>query len=324
MPVALKAAFLKTKTGQRIRNKRLQYLDRKQYRSMRKMILNESPERAIRSHWDSHMKYPLNLNKPQSFNEKLQWLKLNWYDERSPVCANKHLVREYVSSKGLDHILIKQLGFYKSPREIDFKVLPDRFVLKPSHDSGHTIICQDKSSLDIRKTRNNLRKWLSVDYEYMSGEWVYRSEKYIVCEEYLEDKDVGEIVDYKIFCFNGEPTIICLISDRAREEKNDFYDLEWNLLPFCSEKEQSGKIFPKPSRLDDMIRYAKLLSAGFPFVRADFYQVGEKVYFGELTFFNEGGFCNFQPESIDFKLGSLLTLPREKSHPWGMLLSKNY
>lgn len=316
-----KTALLKTKFGQWMRNEHVNRLYYKNYKYMRELITNQSPEAGIRFMWGKYMKYPLNLDDPQTFNEKLQWLKLNWYDERATICSNKHLVREYVKDKGLEHILIEQLGVYTNPAEIDFKVLPDRFVLKPSHDSGHTIICTDKGKLNIKEVKRKLRNWLSVDYEYMSGEWPYHSEKYIVCEEFLEDKKAGEILDYKIHCFNGKPVFILLVSDRAHHAQKNFYDLEWNPLPFFRASGPSGRIFSKPSKLNNMLVYAKTLSKGFPFVRVDFYQVEEKVYFGELTFFPGGGLEKFQPESADFELGSLLTLP-QKSDPWGILLSE--
>mgnify|MGYP000903546619 CR=1 FL=1 len=314
----LKTVLFKTEFGQNLKDEYVYRLHYKNYKYMRALITNQSPEAGIRSIWGKHMKYPLNLDNPKTFNEKLQWLKLNWYDERATICSNKHLVREYVKKKGLEHTLVEQLGVYMNPNEIDFKALPDRFVLKPSHDSGHTIICTDKSKLSIGKVKEKLWKWLSIDYEYMSGEWPYQSEKYIVCEEFLEDKKAGELLDYKIFCFNGKPELIFFVSDRARHARSDFYDLKWNPLPFRWAYEPSGKVFPKPSKLNDMIVYAEALSEGFPFVRVDFYQVEEKVYFGELTFFHGGGLGNFQPESVDFELGSLLTLP-PKTDPWGYI-----
>ncbi len=132
----------------------------------------------------------------------------------------------------------------------------------------------------------------------MSGEWPYHSEKYIVCEKYLEDKKAEELLDYKIFCFNGKPELIFFVSDRVHHARSDFYDLEWNILPFRWEYEPSGKIFPKPSKLEDMIAYAKILSEGFPFVRVDFYQIDGKVYFGELTFFHWGGLEIFNPKVL--------------------------
>jgi hypothetical protein len=317
----IKTALLKTKLGQLIKDEYVYRLNYKNYKHMRELITKQSPEAAIRSIWGRYMKYPLCLDDPQTFNEKLQWLKLNWYDERATMCANKHLVREYVKSKGLEHILVKQLGLYTNPAEIDFSVLPNKFVIKPSHDSGHTIICTDKTKLNIKKVKDRLDKWLSIDYEYMSGEWPYKSKKYIISEEFLEDKNNGELMDYKIHCFNGKPVFILLVSNRTNNAHKDFFDLEWNPLPLYRSSGPSGRVHPKPSKLNDMIEYAKILSEGFPFVRVDFYQVEGKVYFGELTFFPGGGLASFQPASADIELGSLLTLPR-KSNPWGMLLSQ--
>ena len=286
------------------------------YISNKRLVLIKSPEALVNKLYKKYLHKTLNLDNPQTFNEKLQWLKLYWYDETAIICSNKYLVREYVRQKGLGYLLNNLIGVYKSASDIKIESLPDRFVLKPTHDSGHTIICEDKNKFNFKKTKKILNKWLKVDYEFKSGEWPYRSdEKAIICEEYIEDKKAGELLDYKFFCFNGNPELIFFVSDRAHHARSDFYDLEWNPLPFRWYYEPSWRIFPKPSKLNDMIEYAKKLSEGFPFVRVDFYQIGEKVYFGELTFFHGGGLGYFEPESIDYDLGNKIVLP-PKADAW--------
>jgi len=318
-----KTVLLRTKFGQRIKEENAYHLYYNNYKKMRELITNQSPEHGIRYLWNKYMDYPLNLDVPRSFNEKLQWLKLNWYNEEARICANKFKVREYVRSVGLADLLIDLIAVYRHPEEIVWSQLPQKFVLKPSHDSGHTIICTDKSLLNESKIKRNLQRWLDIDYQYVGGEWPYASEKYIVCEKLMESPDGRELTDYKFMCFNGEPKLLFTCLDRFSEGglKLNFYDLDWNLLPFERHYPRSNRNIHKPERFNEMISYAKALAKPFPFVRVDLYEWNERVYFGELTFFPGGGIEDFQPESVDFELGSLLTLP-PKSDPWGILLSQ--
>lgn len=319
----LKTALIKTKFGQRIKDEYAYHIYYKNYKYMRKLITYKSPEAGIRYLWNRYMNYPLNLDAPRSFNEKLQWLKLNWYDETARTCANKYKVREYVKSVGLGDLLIDLIMVYRSPAEIVWSELPQKFVLKPSHDSGHTIICIDKDSLVEKQVKRKLQRWLDVDYQYVGGEWPYASEKYIICEKFMESPDGQGLTDYKFMCFNGEPRMLFTCIDRFSENglKVNFYDLEWNLLPFERYYPRSQRSIPKPKKFNDMIEYAKVLAKPFPFVRVDLYELNDRIYFGELTFFPGGGVECFKPESADFEVGSLLTLP-QKSDPWGILLSE--
>ena len=175
------------------------------YQANKRLVQKEGAEALIRKLYFKYFGKQPELNKPVTFNEKLQWLKLNWYDERTPVCSNKHLVREYVRQNGLEDLLIEEYAVFDSANDIDLSKLPDRFVLKPAHDSGHIIICKDKQSFNLKSAVKNLNRWLTVDYEYKSGEWPYSSKKCIVCEKYMEDLEAGELLDYKFFCFNGKP-----------------------------------------------------------------------------------------------------------------------
>lgn len=287
------------------------------YRNKRALV--KSPETFVSSIYRFYFKKDLNLSNPKTFYEKLNWMKLYWYDERALICSDKYAVREYVKSKGLGSILNELYAVYDSPEQIDIRKLPSQFVLKATHDSGHVYICTDKNKFNIQKVKKQLRRGLSLDYEYFSGEWLYASnQKKIICEKYLEDKNTGDLYDYKIFCFNGKPEMIFFISERGRDAKSDFYDLEWNLLPIKEYFEPSGKVYPKPSQLNKMIEYATLLSEGFPFVRVDFYQVEDRVIFGELTFIHGGGFGLFEPETVDHDLGDKIILPN-KTKPWEII-----
>lgn len=298
------------------------YLYLKKYRQHVKLA-RISPELLVHTVYRQAMqKAPDGLLNPLLFNEKLNWLKLHWYDPRAIVCSNKFAVRSYVRELGLGDILINLCGQgeYNSFDEIDFSELPDRFVLKPTHDSGHCLICRDKSHFDIKLAKKNFEYWLKVDYCYMAGEWPYHSEKpTIICEDLLEDCENGELFDYKFFCFNGIPEMIFLYSNRVNQLKCDIYNLNWEKQDYRYKPEPSGKIFPRPKKLDDMIRYAGILSKGFPFVRVDFYEVAGRVYFGEMTFFHGGGRNRFFPEVLDRHFGNKIILPDEIHDPWKIL-----
>ena len=298
-------------------------LDYKRYLRNRNWARSGHPELIIKDMYKKAFGVSPNLDHPETFNEKLQWLKLYWYDERATICSNKHLVRSYVQEKGLGHTLIKQYGVYHSASEIDFDKLPDRFVLKPSHDSGHVLFCLDKKTFDREEAVHKLDKWMKIDYEYMSGEWPYHGEKFIVCEEFLEDNKAGELLDYKFFCFSGEPYLCFFCSDRKNHVKSDFYDMDWQKQDFRWYYEPSGKTFEKPTSFEEMKDYARILSEGFPFVRVDFYEVQGKVYFGELTFFHGGGLGWFQPKEIDKQLGDMICLPdKAVPGPWAFACGK--
>lgn len=300
----------------------VELLDEHRYKIQKERINNGEIEQIIEDIFYKHFGKHPDLSNPKTFNEKLQWLKLYWYDPEVIRCCNKHLVREFVKEKGLSEILIKQYNVFENVEDITFDRLPEKFVMKPSHDSGHVIICLDKKRFDLTKAKKNLKKWINIDYEYMSGEWPYHSKKYIVCEEYLENKQIGELLDYKFFCFSGEPYLCFFCSDRKNHVKSDFYDMNWKKQDFRWYYEPSGKTFPEPECFENMKMYAKVLSEGFPFVRVDFYEVNGKVYFGELTFFHGGGLGWFKPEKIDFELGNKIILP-EKSDvsPWEMIIN---
>ena len=305
-----------------LHNKLVAGVNYKRYLRNKRWVRSGHPERIINDMYKRAFgEYP-NLETPRTFNEKLQWLKLYWYDERATVCSSKDRVRSYVEEKGLGDILIPQYGSYESGSEIDFDSLPDKFVLKPSHDSGHVIICTDKKSFDRENAVKKLDKWLKTDYEYMSGEWPYHGPKRIVCEKFLETQTAAELFDYKFFCFSGEPYLCFFCSDRKNHVKSDFYDMNWEKQDFRWAYEPSGKTFPKPEAFEKMKEYARILSEGFPFVRVDFYEVDGEVFFGELTFFHGGGLGWFDPKEIDAQLGDRIILPEKASPgPWETVLN---
>lgn len=257
----------------------------------------------------------LNLDKPTSFNEKLQWLKA--YDKNPEYIklVDKYSAREYIREKLGEEYLIPLLGVYNSFDEIDFNNLPDQFVLKPNHTSGNIYICKDKSKIDYIKLKKEIDMWLKREYFWIHREWPYKNVKpRIMCEQYMVDESGTELKDYKFMCFNGKVkcSFVCLNRHLPTGLNVDFYDMDWNPMPFERHYPRSGTIILKPKTFDKMVRFAEKLSKDIPFVRVDFYEINGQLYFGELTFSPGSGYEEFTPESYDYLLGSWLELPSKK------------
>ena len=255
----------------------------------------------------------LNLENPKTFNEKIQWLKL--YDN-SPLktkLADKYLVREWIEEQIGSKYLIPLLGVWNNFDEIDFDKLPEKFVLKANHGSHWNIIVKDKSKLDKSKAKKKFDKWMARDYTFKAGlELQYRGIKpKIIAEKFIEDTN-GELNDYKIMCFNGEPKFVWVDCGRYSNHTKNIYDLDWNLQPFKMTYPISKTPIARPENLDKMIELAKILCKDFAFVRVDFYNVDGKIYFGEMTFTSMSGTDKFEPEKYDLELGNMLTLPEKK------------
>lgn len=254
-------------------------------------------------------KFP-NLKNPQTFNEKLQWLKL--YDRRPEysTMVDKYRAKEYVARIIGDEYIIPTIGVWNSVDEIDWDSLPNQFVLKWNHDSGSIVICKDKTKLDRNKAILRLRK-----NEHSSGYWYGREWPYknvnpcIIAEKYMEDES-GELRDYKFFCFNGKAKFFKVDFGRYVEHHANYYDTKCNLLPFGEESFPS--IFEKklkmPENIDRMIELAEKLAENIPFIRVDFYDVRSRIYFGELTLFPASGFGRFTSNEWDYKIGDMIDL----------------
>ncbi|EQM16545.1 glycosyltransferase [Mycobacterium tuberculosis FJ05194] len=268
--------------------------------------------KTIKKRYKRIMGKELNLEKPQSFSEKLQWLKMNYKDDLLTQCCDKFAVREYVKNTIGENYLNELYGVYDSFDEIDISALPDQFALKVNHSSGKQLLCTDKKKVNWEKQRNNFSKWLKVNYYYYYGEWCYKNVKpKIICEKFLEN----EIKDYKFYCFNGKPEFLYVSQGLTYEKtlKIDFYDLDWNKMPFYrSDYPQFDGIVEKPSKFEEMKEVCYKLAKPFPFVRVDLFEVDGKIYFSELTFYPVSGFCNFSPKGTDESLGAMLTLPSVK------------
>ena len=253
------------------------------------------------------------LDNPKTFNEKLQWLKL--YDRKPEytVMVDKHGVKKYVADLIGEEYVIPTLGVWDRFEDIDFDALPDRFVLKCTHDSGGLVICKNKADLDYEAARIKITQSLKTDYYLRMGrEWPYKNVKpQIIAEQYIDD----EPKDYKLFCFNGQPKMTLVCSERFSEGglKEDCFDEEWNHMELRRPKNgNSSEEIPKPRQFERMMQLAAQLSAGIPFSRIDFYEIGDTVYFGEITFFPAGGFESFEPAGWDEKLGSWIQLPEKE------------
>ena len=260
------------------------------------------------------MDYPLHLDNPQTFNEKLQWLKL--YDHRPEytMMVDKYEVKNYVASIiGEEHI-IPTIEVYDSVEDIDIEKLPCQFVLKCTHDSGGLVICKDKTRFNIISAKNKLRTSLKRSYYLAGREWPYKNVRHrIIAEQYMVDESGKELKDYKLFCFNGQPQFLKIDFNRYINHHANYYSLDGELLPF-GEKAYPRDISSKlllPDNLGTMIELAKSLSSGMPFVRVDFYSINNKVYFGELTLYPASGMGALDPREWDSKLGELLTLPNK-------------
>ena len=260
--------------------------------------------------------YKLNLANPQTFNEKLQWLKLNYFNPDCIAMVDKYLSKEVVANCIGAEYVVPLYGVWDKFEDIDFNTLPNQFVLKTTHDCGGVVVCKDKDSFDKEKARNFLEGHLKQEYFYYSREWPYKNVKpRIIAEKYMKDsKDQKEegLTDYKFFCFDGEPKVMFIATDRAKENeetKFDFYDMEFNHLPFTNGHPNSDKVIEKPKQFELMKELCKKLSKDLPHVRVDFYESEGKIYFGEMTFFHWGGFVPFNPKEWDEKLGEWLILP---------------
>ena len=257
--------------------------------------------------------HELNLDVPQTFSEKIQWLKL--YDRRPEytMMVDKYLVRNYIAKVLGEEYLVPLLGVWNDPDEIDFDKLPNQFVLKCNHNSGRGMcICKDKTKLDIKRTKNCLREGLRQNYFFIGREWPYKNvAPKIVAEQFLAD----DIIDYKFYCFNGvaDSVLVCLERETGFP-KYYYFDKEWKLKRFNIMGKEAALDFtlPKPGSINKMFQIAEKLSKGIPFVRVDLYCISDKIYFGEMTFYPYSGFNNNLLEEADRYWGAKLELPKSQ------------
>jgi len=303
----IRAIFQKNSLLQKI-YKKMSILKMNHYSSM-------SDEEYLKKMFLENVGYKLNLQSPTTYNEKLQWLKL--YD-RNPLytqLVDKCEVKEYVKDVIGAEYVVPLYGVWESFDEINFDLLPSKFVLKCTHDCGGLVICKDKSKLNMAEAKSKIDKALNENYYYRTREWPYKNVKpRIIAEQLVEISDSDDLPDYKFFCFDGIVKAMFIATERnipGEEVKFDFYDREFNHLSIIQGHENNKNNPPqKPLMFEKMVDLAEQLSKGIPHVRVDFYEANGKIYFGEMTFFHFGGMVPFDPMGIDSQWGSYINLPK--------------
>lgn len=271
-----------------------------------------SHEKLSKLYYKIYLHENLNLDNPQTFNEKLQWLKLYYYSNNPLVvtCTDKYTVREYVKSKGYEKLLTPLLGVWKRAEEIEWNKLPESFVLKCTHGCAYNILCKYKSRLDKKKTIKRLNKWLKENFAAFNVEVHYEKIKlkHIICEKYLGDI----IIDYKFFCFNGEPKFFYVSSDLVhdRQAEMGFFNMDGSKIPLIRDDYKDIGNINMPDCLNEMIEVSRKLSENFPFVRVDFFLYENSFKFAELTFTPSAGMMPINPKNYDIEWGKLIDLSK--------------
>ena len=257
----------------------------------------------------SFKKFP-DLKNPKTYNEKLQWLKLHDKNPEYTKLVDKYEVREFVKERIGEEHLIPLIGLWNSEEEIDFDKLPEQFVIKCTHTSGVGIhICKDKSKLDVDAVKKDLKRGLKQNYYWQGREWPYKNIKpRVLAEKFMVDESGTELKDYKFFCFDGKPEFLFIATGRPYDTRFDFYDVEFNHLPFTNGHPNADYELKKPEKFEEMIEIASKLSKGLKQSRIDLYNINGKIYFGEITFFHWDGYVPFEPEEWDYKFGEYIKL----------------
>lgn len=287
-------------------NKNLSYiLEKIEY--WRRHFIN--PEKFCHDKFVQRLGYEPDFKNPKTFNEKMQWLKLNGDYSKESLLVDKAEVKKYVAEILGEEYLIPTLAVYDSVSEINLDDLPEKFVLKCTHDSASVVICNDKSTFDFKEAKKKLKHCMKINYYYMGFEPVYKDLKpRIIAEKHMAPDGETAINDYKFFCFDGKPEMMFVATDRSDDCRFDFFDMDFNHLEFENIHKNSSKIIEKPEKFEEMKDLSAKLSQGMKFVRIDFYEINGKIYFGEYTFFHGSGYGRFEPVEYDLKVGELLKL----------------
>lgn len=277
---------------------------------------NMPADKFLKRFYKIKMGKNLDLDNPKSYTEKLQWLKL--FDQRPEytTMVDKYTAKSYVAERIGEQYIIPTLGVWKDANDIEFDILPDKFVLKTTHNSGGIVICKDKKTLNIKAARKKLNRFLKQNYYYCNREWPYKNVKpLIIAEKYMEDSTFNELRDYKFFTFGGVPKVLYIAQGRGNSEPTvaDFFDMDFKHLPFTIDHNMADNVPLKPNCFEEMKKLAAILSAETPQLRVDFYEVDNQVYFGEMTFFHCSGFEGFHPEEWDMIFGDWVTLPTKRT-----------
>lgn len=260
----------------------------------------------------------INWTNPQDLNEKINWLKFNIDTSEWTRLADKYAVRSYVEECGLKDMLVKLYGVWEKAEDIDFDLLPRQFVLKSNNGSGDIIIVKDKFIEDLNELRKRCARMLNTNYgAVLSEPHYYAIPRKIIAEELLDASKQSapskSMIDYKIWCFNGEPHCVFTIANRGPETyESDVFDLDWNLrsemLIYAGHCKRPTFTLPRPESLEEMLEAARIMAKGHPQVRVDFYEVDGKPYFGELTFTSNGGFMRYFTREALLEMGHQIRL----------------
>jgi hypothetical protein len=267
-----------------------------------------SDDLYIKLEYKIKTKKSIDLVNPVSFNEKINWLKINNRTNLITKCADKYKVRDYVTKEVGEDILIPLLWVGTEPKEIPFKKLPKSFVIKTNHASATNIIVKDKALINEDRIIKKLTKFLKIDYWFSGRQWAYKNiERKIIIEEYIGDINAVP-KDYKFFVFNGKAKFVQIDYDRYTKHKRDFYNMDWEKMSMQCSYPNSNYTEKKTLVLEKAIEYAERLGKNFPFSRVDLYIIEDKIYFGEITFYPDGGYAKFYPENLDIKFGGYLDI----------------
>lgn len=286
------------------------------YKYLERMPSDRYPTFFIRE-YKKRTGQELNLENPQTYTEKMQYAKLHLNSPLKTQLTDKYRVREWVQEKIGEEYLIPLLGVWDKFSEIDFKILPNKFILKTNHSSGWNIIVENKDDLDYQDAKTKMDKWVNSNFAFVNYlQLQYKDiEPKIIAEEYIADSN-GDLNDYKFLCFNGEVYYCWVDLDRNDEMKRNVYDLNWQLQPWTQNKSFDNTETPleKPEGFEEMVEIARNLSEGFSHVRVDLYNVDGKIYFGEMTFTSSGGYSLIHPEEFNHMLGNLWNLEKDKAN----------
>lgn len=278
---------------------------------MRNQLTDEKIRQICTDIFREKVGYTPDLDHPRSMNEKIFWMKLNYHNPLVTTCCDKFAVKDYVTEKLGPGYVVPTIASWENPKDVDWEMLPEKFVLKVNWSSGYNIIVKDKSQVDRDAALAKVEHWMQPQQNsyYQTFNWGYKNMKPMVyAEEYLEQID-GQVYDYKFYCCNGKVQFLFIATDRHKGGLTyTFYTPDFTMLPFTYGKKGHAENLEKPSSYDEMIRCAEILSKPFPFVRVDFYEIGGKPLVGEMTFYSGGGILPFDPVEWDYKMGEYIPL----------------
>ena len=259
----------------------------------------------------------LNLENPQTYSEKCQWMKLYYQRPEINEMVDKYEVKKWIADRIGEEYVVECYGVWNSFDEIDFEKLPNQFILKCTKDSGDFVICKDKSTFDRQAAKKKLEEGLKQNYFYLKREWAYKNVKpRILAEKYMDSLGKPESIEYKITCMGGVVQTVTVCSGIAHatyeQRHNDNYSRDWKRQNWYARYKPTGKDFPYTKEIAEMIRLSEIITKGIPQVRADWYVHEGKIYFGELTFYTWAGWPLFTPKEWDYEYGKNFILPREK------------